>query len=172
MSDASRPQRIEVLKSSVEEMRAKLSPTRAQIEQMMGIMQQLLQAKSADGGQQEEKAGGSGRGDANDNSSDAGRAPREEGAAGIRVGATTESAEGGKMSSHSSRTLDESRPADDTGRRKGSTIGEGGDKTISPPGRSPRQPLPGTELQYPLQGRQACPEFIACDQGVGQIYPR
>ena len=117
MSDTSRPQRIEVLKSSVEEMRAKLSPTRAQIEQMMGIMQQLLQAKSADGGQQEEKAGGSGRGDANDNSSDAGRAPREEGAAGMRVGATTESAEGGKMSSHSSRTLDESRPADDTGRR-------------------------------------------------------
>ena len=44
-------------------------------------------------------------------------APREEGAAGTRVGATTATAAGGEMSSHSSRASDGSRPADDTGRR-------------------------------------------------------
>ena len=52
---------------------------------------------------------------------------------------------------------------------RGSTIGEGGDTTISSPGRSPKQPLPGIGLH---DGRQACPEFIAFDQGVGQICPR
>ena len=54
----------------------------------------------------------------------------------------------------------------------GSTIGEGGDTTISPPGRSPKQPLPGIGLHDPVYDRQACPEFIAFDQGVGQICPR
>ena len=59
--------------------------------------------------------------------------------------------------------------------RRGSTIGEGGDTTISSPGRSPKQPLPGMrlhDLHDPLHGRQACREFIAFDQGVGQICPR
>ena len=55
---------------------------------------------------------------------------------------------------------------------RGSTIGGGGDTTISSPGRSPKQPLPGLRLHDPPHGRQACPEFIAFDQGVGQIYPR
>ena len=55
---------------------------------------------------------------------------------------------------------------------RGSTIGRGGDTTISSPGRSPKQPLPGMRLHDPLHGRQACPEFIAFDQGVGQICPR
>ena len=55
----------------------------------MSMMPQLLQAKSADGGQQEEKSGGSGREDANDESGRTGRAPRKEGVAGTRVGATT-----------------------------------------------------------------------------------
>ena len=45
------------------------------------MMQQLPQAKSADGGQQKEESGGTGREDANDDSDGAGRAPREEGAA-------------------------------------------------------------------------------------------
>ena len=54
---------------------------------------------------------------------------------------------------------------------KGSTIGEGGDTTISSPGRSPKQPLPGLRLHDPLHGRQACPKFIAFDLGVGQICP-
>ena len=52
---------------------------------------------------------------------------------------------------------------------RGSTIGEGGDTTISSPGSSPEQPLPGIRLHDPLHGRQACPEFIAFDRGVGQI---
>ena len=88
MSDTSRPQRIEKLESSVGEMKIELSRTRAQIEQMMGMIQQLLQAKSAGGGQQEEKSGGSGRGDATDDSGGAGREPCEEGDVGTRVGAT------------------------------------------------------------------------------------
>ena len=41
-------------------MKVKLSHTRAQVEQMMGMMQQLFQAKSADGGQQKEESGGTG----------------------------------------------------------------------------------------------------------------
>ena len=115
MSDTSRPQRIEMLKSRVGDMKAKLSHTRAEIEHMMGMMQQLLQAKSADGDQQEEKSGGSGRVDANDESGR--RAPREERAAGTRVGATRGTAEGGEISCHGSRASDGSRPADSTGRR-------------------------------------------------------
>ena len=55
---------------------------------------------------------------------------------------------------------------------RGSTIGEGGDTTISSPGRSPKQLLPGMRLHGPLHGRQACPKFIAFDEGVGQICPR
>ena len=117
MSDTSRPRRIGVLESSVGEMRAELSHTRAQIEQIMGMMLQLFQAKSAGRGQQEETSGGSGREDANDDSGGGGRAPREEGVTGTRVGATIIAAERGKMSIHSSRESDRSRPADDTGRR-------------------------------------------------------
>ena len=55
---------------------------------------------------------------------------------------------------------------------RGSTIGEGRDMTISSPGRSPKHPLPGIGLHDPLHDRQACPEFIAFDQGVGEICPR
>ena len=53
--------------------------------------------------------------------------------------------------------------------RRGSTIGDGGDTTISSPGRSLKQPLQGMILHDPLHGQQACPELIAFDQGVGQI---
>ena len=56
--------------------------------------------------------------------------------------------------------------------KRGSTIGERGDTTISSPGWSPKQPLPGIGLHDPLHGRQACPDFIAFDQGVGEICPR
>ena len=117
MSDASEPQIVEVLESNVGEIKVELSHTKAQIEQMMGMMQQLLQAKSADGDQQEEKPGGTGKRDANDDSGGAGRAPRKEGATGSRVGTTTATATGGRVSNHSSRASDGSRPADDTGRR-------------------------------------------------------
>ena len=47
--------------------------------------------------------------------------------------------------------------------RRSPTIGEGGDTTISSPGRSPKQHLPGIGLHDPLHGRQTCPEFIAFD---------
>ena len=49
---------------------------------------------------------------------------------------------------------------------RGSTIGEGVDTTISSPGLSPKQPLPGIELHNPLHDWQACPEFIAFTKGV------
>ena len=88
MRDASRPQRIEVLKSNVGEMKLEFSHTRAHIEQMIGMMKQPLHTRSAEGGQQKEESGGTGRGDANDDSGDAGRTSREEGASGAKVGAT------------------------------------------------------------------------------------
>ena len=117
MSDASGPQRIEVLESNVGEMKVELSRTRAQIGQMMRMMQQLLQAKSVDGGQQKEESRGTGRRDANDDSGGAGRAPREDGATGARAGATTATTAGRTVSNHSGRASDASRPADDSGRR-------------------------------------------------------
>ena len=40
-------------------------------------------------------------------------------------------------------------------RERGSMIGEGVDTTISSPGRSPKQPLPGIGPHDPLHGRQA-----------------
>ena len=49
MSDTSRPKKIEVLESNTGEMKAELYHTRARIERMMGMMQQLLEAKSASG---------------------------------------------------------------------------------------------------------------------------
>ena len=62
MSDARGPQRIEVLESNVGEMKLEVFHTRAQIEQMMGMMQHLFQTQSADGGQQKkEQSGGTGR---------------------------------------------------------------------------------------------------------------
>ena len=40
------------------------------------------------------------------------------------------------------------------------------------PGEVTKKPLPGIGLHDLLHRRQACPEFIAFDQGVGQIRPR
>ena len=116
MSEASGPQRIEVPELNTGEMKVELSHARSQIEQMMGMMQQLLQAKSTDGSHQKEESGGTGRGDAHDNSGGAGRASREEEAADAKVGAKTATAVGGRLSNQSSRASDGSRPADDTGR--------------------------------------------------------
>ena len=117
MSDANGSHRIQVVESNVREMKVELSHTRAQIEQMMGMMQQLLQAKSADGDQKEEESGGTGRRDTNDDSGGAGRAPREEGSAGARVSATRATATGGRVSNRSRRAWDGSRPADHMGQR-------------------------------------------------------
>ena len=91
----------------------------------MDMMQQLLQVRSADGGQQEENSGGSGRGHANDDSGGTGRAQRKEGATGTGVVATTATAAGGRVSSHSSRASDGSIPADDMGRRPEVPAGAG-----------------------------------------------
>ena len=44
--------------------------------------------------------------------------------------------------------------------------------TTSSPGRSPKPPLPGIGIHDPLDGRQACPEFITFDQGSGKVCPR
>ena len=50
-------------------------------------------------------------------------------------------------------------------------IGKGGDTTISSPRWSQKQPLPEIGLHDPLHGRQACPEFLAVDQGVVEYVP-
>ena len=106
MNNASGPQRIEVLELTGGE----LSYRMEQIEQIMGKMQQLLQAKSADGGQQKDESGGTG--EANDDSGGVGRAPRQKGAAGARVGATTATAAGGRMFNHSTeRRVDQDQLA-------------------------------------------------------------
>ena len=84
---------------------------------MMGMMQQLLQAKSADGDHRKQESGGTGMGDADDDSGGAGRAPREQGPSCARVVATTVTAAGRRVSKHSSRSSGGSRPADNTGRR-------------------------------------------------------
>ena len=47
MGDTSGPQRVEMLKSNVGGMKVVFSHIRTQIERMMGMMRQLLQAKSA-----------------------------------------------------------------------------------------------------------------------------
>ena len=86
-------------------MKVELSHTRTRLDQMMGMMQKLLHDKSADGGQQDEESGGTGRGE-NDDSGGAGRAPHEEEAAGPKIGTTTATAAGGRMSNHSSRASD------------------------------------------------------------------
>ena len=67
----------------------KLFQTRSRIEQMMSTMRELLQAKSADGGQQREQLDGTGMRDAKEDSDEAGRVLREEGATGTRVDTTT-----------------------------------------------------------------------------------
>ena len=110
--DASGPQRFEMLESNGGELKVELSHIKAQAEQMMGIMQQLLHAKLADGGQQDKKSGDTCRGDANNDSGGAGRESREEAAAGVRVGTTTPTAAGGRVSSHSSaeRRMDQDLP--------------------------------------------------------------
>ena len=117
MSDASGLQKNKGPGSNVGEIKVELSHTMAHIERMMDTIQQLLQAKSADGGQQIEESGGTGRGDATDDSSSAGRATREERAATPRVSATTAIAAGGRVSNYRSRALDGSRPPDDTSQR-------------------------------------------------------
>ena len=61
MSNASGSQRIKALESKVGGMNVELSYTRAQIAQMMGMMLQPFQTKSADEGQQKEESGGNGR---------------------------------------------------------------------------------------------------------------
>ena len=105
-----------MLELNVGEMRVELSYTMEHM-QMMGMMQQLLQAKSADGGQQKDESGDTGRGEVNNDSGGAGRAPRQKGAAGARVGGTTATAAGGRVFNHSSKASGGSRPAGDTGRR-------------------------------------------------------
>ena len=112
MSDASGPQRIEVLESNVGKMKVELSRTRAKIEQMMGMMQKLLQAKSGDGGQHEEKPGSIGRGGANDDSGGIGRASHETGLLVQGLALRQQLLQG--EYNHNSRASEGSRPVDGT----------------------------------------------------------
>ena len=50
-------------------------------------------------------------------------------------------------------------------------LGRAGIRRFHPRGGHQKQPLPGIGLHDPLHGWQACPEFIAFDQEVGQYVP-
>ena len=52
-----------------------------------------------------------------------------------------------------------------------STIGEGGDTTISSPGRSPKQPLPGIRLHDLLHGRKLVPNSTHSTRGLVKYVP-
>ena len=93
---------------------------------MMGMTQPLLQTKSTDRGQLKEESACTGRGDANNDSGGAERAPLKERATGAaRVGATTATVAGGRVSNHSSRASGGSGPADETGQRPEAPAGVG-----------------------------------------------
>ena len=104
MSDSSGPHRLEELK--------------AKVENIMNVMNQLLEAKSAGGGQQrkEEESGGTGRGATHNYSSGAGRAsPTADTGYGVTAVGAAAAAE---APVYSRRTASEpTRPADDIGRR-------------------------------------------------------
>ena len=104
MSDSSGPHRLEELDLKVE--------------RIMDVVSQLLEAKSAGGGQQreEEELGGTGRGSAPNYSDGAGRAsPTADSGYGVTAGGAAAAAE---VPIHSKKTASEStRPADDIGGR-------------------------------------------------------
>ena len=103
----------------VQEMKAEISETRSQIQQLTEMMQQLLQAKPVGGGQQGEVSGCSGRRAAHNESNDTRRVPQQETAADARRGATTAAVGGSdQWSDRNSMTSERSRPAADyMGRR-------------------------------------------------------
>ena len=68
MSDYSDSRRLETLESNVTE-------TQGQMSELMSMMRQLTQTKTAGAGQHEEESGGTGRGAAHNPSSGAGRVP-------------------------------------------------------------------------------------------------
>ena len=117
MSDASGPQRIQVAgtKRKGDEHRTLSHKGTDRTDDGHDVA--TAPGQSADGGQPTKESGGTRRGDENDDSGGAGRAPREEGAVSSRVGATTATAAGRRVSNHSSRASDGSRPPDDTDRR-------------------------------------------------------
>ena len=116
MSDSSEPHRLEELESKVEK----------KVEIMVDLISQLLEAKSAGGGQQreEEESGGTGREADHNYNGGAGRASptADTGYGATAVGA----AAAAEVPVHSRRTASEpTRPADDTGRRPEAPAGGG-----------------------------------------------
>ena len=68
MSESNDPQRFEALESNVTEIQGQMS-------ELMSVMRQLTQTRTASFGQREEESGGTGRGSAHNYSGGAGRVP-------------------------------------------------------------------------------------------------
>ena len=106
MSDSNDPQRFEALESNVTEIQGKMG-------ELMSMIHQLTQTRTANFGQQEEKSGGTGRGTAHNHSGGAGRVPpttdRGHGATALEATAVVE------VLAHSRAASEPGRSADNTG---------------------------------------------------------
>ena len=103
MSESNDPQRFEALESNVTEVQEQMS-------ELMSMMRQLTQTRTAGVGQREEKSGGTGRGAAHNYSGGTGSVPPT---ADISHGATAAA----EVPVHSRAASEPGRPADDTSRR-------------------------------------------------------
>ena len=108
MSESNDPQRFEALESNVPEKQGQMS-------ELMKMMRQLTQTRTAGFGQREEESGGTGRGPAHNYSGGAGRVPptADTGYSATALGATAVA----EVPAHSRVASEPGRPADDTSRR-------------------------------------------------------
>ena len=108
MSDSNNPRRFETVESNVTEIQGQMS-------ELVSMMRQVTQTKTAGVGQREEESGGSERGAAHNYSGGAGRVPptADTGYGATAVGATTAT----EAPVHSRAASEPRRPADDTSRR-------------------------------------------------------
>ena len=108
MSQSNGPQRFEASESNVTEIQGQMSD-------LMSMMRQLTQIRTASFGQQEEESGGTGRGAAHNHSGGAGRMPstadRGHGATALGTTAVAE------VSAHGRVASEPGRPADNTSQR-------------------------------------------------------
>ena len=116
MSESNDPQRCEALELNVTEIQGQMS-------ELVSMMRQLTQTRTAGFGQREEKSGGTRRGAAHNYSGGAGRVPptADTGYGATVLGTTTVA----EVPVHSRVASEPGRPADDTGRRPVLSAGVG-----------------------------------------------
>ena len=108
MSESNDPQRFEALESNVTEIQVQMS-------ELMSMMCQLTQTRTASFGQEEEESGGIGRGAAHNHSGGTGRVPptSDRGHGATALGATAVA----EVPAHSRAASKPGRPADNTSQR-------------------------------------------------------